>query len=363
MKKDELVAIAREAAVSHELAPELVCAICEQESSWNPWAMRYEPAFFERYVSPLVDSKAVSTTEGSARAFSWGLMQVMGQVAREAGFGSAMLTELCEPSVGLEVGCTVFAHKLAITKGDVESASAALEWCGKQGLCHASVGSDGGIPMSSMGTILDAAARRIAVVATLVALVLSGVCVHSWRDARDSRNQLEAAIEVSKKTMTEASDRETARDAQLKQALATVSAVKQRVQTPAQAAAAIPAALPKLPEPIEIDMPKAAKPTSQGGPDVSFGGTETDAAVARIPQADLKPLFDAAEDCRACQLKLAAAQADLADETAKVAAATSERNAALKVAKGGSTWVRLRHAAKWLLIGAAAGALAARAAR
>ena len=28
-------------------------AVVEQESGWNPWAMRYEPAFFSKYVAPL----------------------------------------------------------------------------------------------------------------------------------------------------------------------------------------------------------------------------------------------------------------------------------------------------------------------
>src|SRR5579862_6320367 len=122
MKTDELIGMARDVATLRGLAPELVCAICEQESGWNPWAVRYEPAFFERYISPLADSKAVTVTEASSRAFSWGLMQVMGQVAREQGFAGSMLAELCEPSVGLDVGCGVFARKLAVAKGDVEHA-------------------------------------------------------------------------------------------------------------------------------------------------------------------------------------------------------------------------------------------------
>lgn len=122
MKNDQLIAQARATAAAHDLAPDLVCAVCEQESNWNPWAMRYEPAFFERYISPLVDSRAVSATEASSRAFSWGLMQVMGQVAREQGFAGAALAELCDPAVGLEIGCGVLARKLAVAKGDVERA-------------------------------------------------------------------------------------------------------------------------------------------------------------------------------------------------------------------------------------------------
>ena len=82
-----------------------------------------------------------------------------------------------------------------------------------------------------------------------------------------------------------------------------------------------------------------------------------------IPSADLKPLYDFALDCKACQSKLTAAQADLADEKTKTTTLTKERDAAVRTAKGGSTLQRAVRAAKWLLIGAAAGTLAARATR
>ncbi len=121
--REPLIALARQKAAGHQLYPELVCAVCEQESAWNPWAIRYEPAFYERYVAPLWERGAVPTrTEAAARAFSWGLMQVMGQVAREAGFAGSSLAELCHPAAGLEVGCRVLAHKLAAAEGNVQRA-------------------------------------------------------------------------------------------------------------------------------------------------------------------------------------------------------------------------------------------------
>jgi hypothetical protein len=76
----------------------------------------------------------------------------------------------------------------------------------------------------------------------------------------------------------------------------------------------------------------------------------------------LKPLYDFTIDCQACQAKLAAAQGDLTDERKKTSALTHERDDALRIARGGSTWRRIGRAAKWLLIGAAAGAAAAKAA-
>jgi hypothetical protein len=78
-----------------------------------------------------------------------------------------------------------------------------------------------------------------------------------------------------------------------------------------------------------------------------------------IPPADLKPLYDSIENCEACAAKLTAAQADLSDETTKFTAASTERDAALKAARG-TFWTRTARAAKWIAIGAAAGAIIAK---
>jgi soluble lytic murein transglycosylase-like protein len=123
MTRDELIALAREKAAAHQLFPELVCAVCEQESAWNPWAIRYEPGFYQRYVAPmLVAGQLHDETEARARAFSYGLMQVMGQVARERGFNGRFLAELCDPAVGLEIGCHVLEAKLAAAEGNLTRA-------------------------------------------------------------------------------------------------------------------------------------------------------------------------------------------------------------------------------------------------
>ena len=113
-----LVAIAVEAARKHALDPSLVCAVIEQESAWNPWAMRYEPAFFAKYVASLYTNNKVSASEAYARGFSWGLMQVMGQVARETGFDAPFLSALCDPEQGLAIGCKVLCKKLDAMAGD-----------------------------------------------------------------------------------------------------------------------------------------------------------------------------------------------------------------------------------------------------
>lgn len=114
MNQPELRPLAQSAAARHGLDPVLVCAVVEQESEWNPWAIRAEPAFDERYVKPMHKTP----TEEWARSMSWGLLQVMGEVAREHGY-TGDLPALCDAGTGLEWGCVHLKAKLAAAAGDV----------------------------------------------------------------------------------------------------------------------------------------------------------------------------------------------------------------------------------------------------
>src|SRR5437879_6922488 len=111
------IAIAQRYAGAHSLDPALVCAVIEQESSWNPWAMRYEPAFFAKYVAPLYTNNKVSATEAYARGFSWGLMQVMGQVAREFGCEGSLRAALYDPAQGDAIACRVLLRRFDAMSG------------------------------------------------------------------------------------------------------------------------------------------------------------------------------------------------------------------------------------------------------
>ena len=123
-----LAALARKSATCQSLDPALICAIVEQESAWNPWALRFEPAFFARYVASLYTNNKVTASEAYARGFSWGLMQIMGQTAREAGFDAPFLSALCDPEQSFTLGCKIFRRKLDRAEGIVTAAL--LSWNG-----------------------------------------------------------------------------------------------------------------------------------------------------------------------------------------------------------------------------------------
>ena len=126
--KQALIVLAKKIATNFKLDPVLICAMVEQESNWNPWAMRFEPFFFNRYVSSQYTNNKISASEAWARGYSWGLLQVMGQTARENGFDMLFLSALCDPEAGLSIGCSVFAKKLDAAKGEVNKAL--LAWNG-----------------------------------------------------------------------------------------------------------------------------------------------------------------------------------------------------------------------------------------
>lgn len=104
--------------IDNTLDIELVQAICTIESNLNIYAMRYEKSFEERYIIGY-DIKRFGNqisfeTEQKARATSWGLMQIMGQTARELGFDRQYLSELCNPEYGIKYGCMLLAKKVLL---------------------------------------------------------------------------------------------------------------------------------------------------------------------------------------------------------------------------------------------------------
>jgi hypothetical protein len=214
------------------------------------------------------------------------------------------------------------------------------------------------------------------VILRLAELAISAILATSlflaWRAEREDRAKLTAQLATAQQSLTQATDRQQSRDTDLLRTLADLAAQKRQVQTPQQILQALPQQIP-LPQPITLAPPALQSPSTKQAStmqDGSAAAPKRDAVKpsapepqAVIPSADLKPLYDFAVDCKACQSRLTAAQADLADEKSKTVTLTKERDAAVRTARGGSTFQRAARAAKWLLIGAAAGPLAGRAIR
>jgi hypothetical protein len=211
--------------------------------------------------------------------------------------------------------------------------------------------------------------------AELLFIVTLAIAVFAaWRADRRGRAQLAADLAAAKEVLAQAGARQHDRDTQLAQTLAAIAAAKRNVTTPTQIVRELPQQIP-LRMPIRLQTPdplsKPQKETCSSGPVCGPEGLESTqsrtgpaskpATQAVIPAEDLKPLYDFALDCKACQARLAASQGDLADERVKTAILTRERDEAVHAAKGGSLLRRIARNAKWLAIGAAAGAIAAKA--
>lgn len=120
-------------APQYKLPPDLVAAIVQVESGGNRFAIRHEPAypwlwdvrgnrpFGEMAVNPgraalraphpdfSAAPGSTTLTEWIGQQTSWGLMQVMGAVAREFGF-KGHFPGLCDPFDGLHYGCRLLAR-------------------------------------------------------------------------------------------------------------------------------------------------------------------------------------------------------------------------------------------------------------
>lgn len=117
------------------ISPNLIAALIHQESAGNIYAVRYEPGFFDRYVKTrtkdtlqgFVPSMCTLETEKRLRATSFGLVQMMGQVARERGFRGQFLSEIIDPETNVRLG-TEFLQTLLLKYDSTEAAL--LRWNG-----------------------------------------------------------------------------------------------------------------------------------------------------------------------------------------------------------------------------------------
>jgi soluble lytic murein transglycosylase-like protein len=104
-------------AATHGLNPRLVEAFVFVESSDQAQAIRFEPHIYELLTTKLPHTPP---TERMQQATSWGLMQVMGMVARERGYQGTCVALCVDPELALTLGCKQLAHLKARTSSEDE---------------------------------------------------------------------------------------------------------------------------------------------------------------------------------------------------------------------------------------------------
>lgn len=131
------------AALAHGLDPLLVEAIVRVESNYLPFAYNPEPIYryfwnvrdsapFRKLTEPELRSKYPPSDfpclagdpdqEWWGQQASWGLMQLMGAVARERGYREPYLPALCDVEQNLAIGCAHLKHLFTRAAGEVERA-------------------------------------------------------------------------------------------------------------------------------------------------------------------------------------------------------------------------------------------------
>lgn len=115
------------------LPPSLVAAVIQEESRFEPWAARVEPHYKRKAVvqdvarawSKRYRNLPTYETELDDRSRSYGLMQVMGQLAREQGFSARYLSEMYLPRNTIMHGAMRLRVLLDRYRGDTLSAISA----------------------------------------------------------------------------------------------------------------------------------------------------------------------------------------------------------------------------------------------
>ena len=133
------------AAAAHGVDPRLVHAVAMTETGKNPWQNRAEPGFRRTYLDgkgrnlpgwmPAPNQVPNLETELTGRAQSWGVMQILGETARELGFNYPWFGVLFIPDIGAEYGVKYLRKCLDAAGGDV-----------KGGLFKYNGGADAGYP-------------------------------------------------------------------------------------------------------------------------------------------------------------------------------------------------------------------------
>ena len=110
------------AASAYNLDISLLNAQIQVESGGDPFAFRYEDGFYKEYLKS--NNKALSKLYGPIGACSFGVMQILLEVAMELGFADRP-ERLFIPQIGLAYGCKKMQALLIWAKGDYNKALSA----------------------------------------------------------------------------------------------------------------------------------------------------------------------------------------------------------------------------------------------
>ena len=102
-------------AARHGLNPRLVEAFVFVESSDQAQAIRFEPHIYDLLATKFPHT---SPTERMQQATSWGLMQMMGMVARERNYHGTCVALCVDPELALTLGMKQLAHLKARTTSE-----------------------------------------------------------------------------------------------------------------------------------------------------------------------------------------------------------------------------------------------------
>jgi len=212
---------------------------------------------------------------------------------------------------------------------------------------------------------------RILIGIGVLAIAGGIVAWRAWLAEHDARLQAETTAKSQQTAINAAQETVTQSQAQVKQLQELVAQSQTQhdkdvaelktqvaaLKTPSDQLAWVVQQL-KTPQPITVTVPKDAGQS----------------ATAQVPQADIAPLVQAVEACQKCKLDLSTATTQLnyaqqqkqaqddalKAKDAQLTASQKEVQTWQTAAKGGTFWQRAAKAAKWFVIGAAAGAIAAK---
>jgi hypothetical protein len=192
----------------------------------------------------------------------------------------------------------------------------------------------------------------------LLGLLMLGMvwAATAWHEERVARETLDATLKTEKAGHAELKQQSAELVQDLRTRLDALEHAKAATVTPSQIIKEIPIYLPQnLPAPI---APVVEAPAAGAGPN-----TPPVVTGVNVPAVDLKPLFDELVECRECDAKLTAANQQEELDQQQAASLVAERDAAIKAAKGGSLWQRVKRHAEIIAISAASGYLLAKIAK